>query len=152
MMAPSPVMSPLSPAPGAPPSPPPSHEVLDSRIAEVEALMASGRWDQIVSVLGSPTDAVYLPLVLQLVYGIARREASSDRVTTSDTDTLAIKAMARLLGVAEESPIAVTLAKRSLRGKRPWSAQKASKSFTAIFLVLGLGMGLLAGYLYTYFF
>ena len=127
-------------------------EVMDSRMPEVERLLSAGNWSGVCDLLGSPEEAAHLPPALQLVYGVARREAMSDNVTTSDTDVLAISAMAHLIGVAEDSPMALLLTKRALRGKRPWATQKASKSFTVIFLVFGLALGLGAGWAYTYFF
>ncbi len=139
----------VSPAlPHAPSSP----EVLDSRVPEVEQLLSNGNWSGVCDLLGSPEEVKNLPPVLQLVYGVARREAMSDKVTTSDTDVLAISAMAQLAGVSEDSPLALMITKRALRGKRPWATQKASKSFTVIFLILGLALGLGAGWAYTYFF
>ncbi len=71
---------------------------------------------------------------------------------TSDSDRLTILAVAELFGVSDDSPIALIVAKRALRSKRPWAKREAPRGpLSILLLALGLGLGGLVGWLVTFY-
>jgi hypothetical protein len=121
-------------------------------LKEVESLVSAGRWQQICDELGAPETMGSLPPALRLVYGIACKESAPPGAPTSDTDRMTIEAVAALLGVGPESPIALVVAKRALRSKRPWAKREAPRGPLAfLLLVLGLGFGGLVGWFLTFY-
>lgn len=119
-------------------------------LAELEALASSGHWQRIVDLLSSSNEPSDLSPTLRLVYAIACKETSDEAQPLGTPERLAITAMSELLGVAPDSPIAVMIAKRMLRSKRPWIKREAPKGPISVLLMLfALGLGALVGWLST---
>jgi hypothetical protein len=137
------------PEPDSPLDPRPVSQVTsqDPRYEPLEKLLDKNDWKQICADFG-PMDGVgKLPPNLGLVAALASHEMSKD----GDPEAIAtaIRCMAGLLGVAEDSPIARVLARRLLR-KNPvrFSERKApparlSLLIVLVALVLGGGIGIL---------
>jgi hypothetical protein len=107
----------------------------DPRYEPLEKLLDANDWKKICEELG-PMDAVgKLPPNLGLVAALACNETSKD----GDPEAIvtAVRCMAGLLGVAEDSPIARVLARRMLR-KNPvrFTERKAPPARTSLFIVL----------------
>lgn len=120
----------------------------DPRYEPLEKLLDKNDWKQIRTELGPMDHVGKLPPNLGLIAALASHEMSKDG--EPEAILIAIRCMAGLLGVAEDSPIARVLARRMLR-KNPvrFSDRKAPPVRTSLFiviaaLVLGGGIGLLA--------
>lgn len=122
---------------------------LDPRLEAIEPAIAKGDWSEIANQLGSDEQAGRLPPNLGLLFALARKESEHDEATArkgTAYNELAIRCMAGLFGVPEQSPIALVLAKRLLR-KNPVSWQKrpappAKVSILLIILVVAVCGGL----------
>lgn len=119
----------------------------DPRCGALEKLLDQNDWKQICAELGPMDEVGKLPPNLGLVAALASHEMSKEG--DSESVRTAIRCMAGLLGVAEDSPMARVLARRMLR-KNPvrFSERKAPPAHTSVFiviaaLVLGGGIGLL---------
>jgi hypothetical protein len=127
---------------------PPALDGRDPRHVALEKLLDQNDWKQIGVELDSFGDLAALPPNLGLVAALAHNENAKD----GDPDAVvnAIRCMAGLLGVAENSPMARVLARRMLR-KNPvrFSERKAPAARTSMLIVLatlvvGGGVGWLA--------
>jgi len=118
----------------------------DAKLAAVERFIGQGRWGEICKELapeGTPHDS--LPPSLRFVYSVARKE-SAGGASTSDTDAQGIQAMAELLGVHERSPLALVMAKRSLRQpQKEWHGEQPKAGLSVFlflaFVAIGCGIG-----------
>ncbi len=120
----------------------------DPRYEPIEKLLDLNDWKTITSELGPMSDVGKLPPNLGLLAALAHNETQKDG--DPDAVATAIRCMAALLGVADESPIARVLARRMLR-KNPvkLSERKAPPAKTSLLIVLatlvgGGGIGWLA--------
>jgi hypothetical protein len=120
----------------------------DPRYEPLEKLLDKNDWKQICTDFGPMDDVGKLPPNLGLVAALASHEMSKDG--DPEAVVTAIRCMAGLLGVAEDSPIARVLARRLLR-KNPvrFSERKAPPArlsflIVLVALVLGGGIGILA--------
>ena len=120
----------------------------DPRYEPIEKLLDLNDWKKITAELGPMSDVGKLPPNLGLLAALAHNESTKDG--DPDAVTTAIRCMAGLLGVAEDSPIARVLARRMLR-KNPvkLSERKAPPAKTSLLIVLatlvgGGGVGWLA--------
>jgi hypothetical protein len=120
----------------------------DPRYEPIEKLLDLNDWKKITDELGPMSDVGKLPPNLGLLAALAHNEATKDG--DPDAVATAIRCMAGLLGVAEDSPIARVLARRMLR-KNPvkLSERKAPPAKTSFLivvatLVVGGGVGWLA--------
>ena len=120
----------------------------DPRYAPIEKLLDLNDWKKITDELGPMSAVGKLPPNLGLLAALAHNEATKDG--DPDAVATAIRCMAGLLGVAEDSPIARVLARRMLR-KNPvkLSERKAPAAKTSLLIVVatlvgGGGIGWLA--------
>lgn len=107
----------------------------DPRYEPLEKLLDQNDWKKICAELGPMDDVGKLPPNLGLVAALACNESSKDG--DPEAIVVAVRCMAGLLGVSEESPIARVLARRMLR-KNPvrFTERKAPPARTSIFIVL----------------
>jgi hypothetical protein len=123
----------------------PSEVPGERRLAGVDLLIERGAWKDIRDKLAAGEAADDLPPALALVYAIARREAGGE---DGGATPLAIKSMAALLGVAEDSAAALVLAKRLLRQNpvahlaRKGASTARTLGVVAVALVVGVLVGL----------
>jgi hypothetical protein len=128
-----------------PPSAGPSVEDMrsfDAVLTELEPLLAETNWDAVLNKLQQYES---LPPQLALLYAIAQRE----REATGDADAVAIRAVAALLCLPEDSHTALVIAKRLIR-RNPvaWQKRKAPSVRSSIMIALLVAVvGALAGYL-----
>jgi hypothetical protein len=120
----------------------------DPRYEPIEKLLDLNDWKKITDELGPMSDVGALPPNLGLLAALAHNEATKDG--DPEAVPMAIRCMASLLGVAEDSPIARVLARRMLR-KNPikLSERQAPPARTSLLIVLatlvgGGGIGWLA--------
>jgi hypothetical protein len=120
----------------------------DPRYEPIEKLLDLNDWKKITDELGPMSDVGKLPPNLGLLAALAHNEAKKDG--DPDAVATAIRCMAGLLGVADDSPIARVLARRMLR-KNPvkLSERQAPPARTSLMivvatLVVGGGVGWLA--------
>lgn len=120
----------------------------DPRYAPIEKLLDLNDWKKITDELGPMSDVGKLPPNLGLLAALAHNETKKDG--DPEAVATAIRCMAGLLGVADDSPIARVLARRMLR-KNPvkLSERKAPPARTSMLIVLatlvgGGGIGWLA--------
>lgn len=120
----------------------------DPRYEPIEKLLDRNDWKKITDELGPMSDVGKLPPNLGLLAALAHNETKKDG--DPDAVATAIRCMAGLLGVADDSPIARVLARRMLR-KNPvkLSERKAPPARTSMLIVLatlvgGGGIGWLA--------
>ncbi|HEX2677470.1 MAG TPA: hypothetical protein VHM19_12540 [Polyangiales bacterium] len=119
-------------------------------LPDVDALIEQGKWHELRALLETKApEPAQLPPTLALLYSIAVKEDAASEDTTQtrrvDVDLLGIRAMADLLGISEQSPSALLLAKRMLR-RRPleWNQKpprRISFLVVAIALLVGIGAG-----------
>jgi hypothetical protein len=120
----------------------------DPRHAPIEKLLDLNDWKSITDELGPMSDVGKLPANLGLLAALAHNETKKDG--EPEAVAVAIRCMADLLGVADDSPIARVLARRMLR-KNPvkLSERQAPPARTSLLIVLatlvgGGGIGWLA--------
>jgi hypothetical protein len=120
----------------------------DPRYEPLEKLLDLNDWKKIGDELGPMSDVGKLPPNLGLLAALAHNESAKDG--DPDAGAAAIRCMAGLLGVSEDSPIARVLARRMLR-KNPvkLTERQAPPARTSFFivlitLVLGGGVGFIA--------
>jgi len=120
----------------------------DPRYEAIEKLFDLNDWNKIRDELGAMGDVGKLPPNLGLVAAVAHNEAAKDG--DPESIAIAIRCMAGLLGVAEDSPVARVLARRILRKNpvklrdRQAPAARTSLMIVLLTLVLGGGVGWLA--------
>ena len=120
----------------------------DPRYEAIEKLLDLNDWKKIGNELGAMGDVGKLPPNLGLVAALAHNEAAKDG--NPEAIAIAIRCMAGLLGVADDSPIARVLARRILRKnpvklrERQAPPARTSMLIVLITLVLGSGVGWLA--------
>jgi hypothetical protein len=118
----------------------------DPRLAPLEALLDKNDWQRVHAELGVMDPSAPLPPNLLLVASIAAYELAKEG--DSAAVAAAIRAMAALLGVAENSPIARVLARRLLRKnpvritERAAPPARTSALIVVIALLIGGGVGL----------
>jgi hypothetical protein len=117
-------------------------------VEALERLLDANDWKKVGAELGALEDLDKLPPNLALVAALAHNENAKDGEPAAVTS--AIRSLAKVLGVAEDSPIARVLARRMLR-KNPvrFSERKAPPARTSLLivvatLIVGSGVGWLA--------
>ncbi len=119
----------------------------DVRMAKLDPLVERSAWEQVVKELGDERDVTP---TIQLLRAMAQRELMPDRDKKAAAVTReAIAALAEILGVPENSPTALLLAKRLLRRNRSPGAVAPSKGLSASVLLAGLAVGAGVGWLIT---
>lgn len=117
-----------------------------SKVAEIERLVDRAAWKEIAQNLGPGAEAEELSPALALIYAVARRESAGDDAASQATQ-LAIESMAKVLGVAPESPLSLVLAKRMLR--KPPAATSApgapARQRVVTWLIIAMVVGFVAG-------
>lgn len=114
------------PAPGKSPK----LEQLDQQVAEIEPLLATSNWAGVIEVLKKQEA---LPPPLALLYAVALKE----RGEQGDAQGLAIRSVAALLCVPENSETALVIAKRLLRTNPvTWKERRAPSAGISIGIVL----------------
>ena len=120
----------------------------DPRYEPLEKLLDLNDWKKIGAELGPMSDVGKLPPNLGLLAALAHNEVAKDG--NADAATAAIRCMAGLLGVSDESPIARVLARRMLRKnpvkltERQAPPARISLIIIVVTLVLGGGVGFVA--------
>jgi hypothetical protein len=120
----------------------------DPRYEPLEKLLDLNDWKKIGAELGSLDDVGKLPPNLGLVAALAHNENAKEGDPAAAA--IAIRCMAGLLGVSDDSPIARVLARRMLRKNpvkfrdRQAPPAKTSLLIVLLTLVLGGGVGWLA--------
>ena len=120
----------------------------DPRYEPIEKLLDLNDWRKIADELGSMDEVGKLPPNLGLVAALAHNENAKGG--DHDAAVIAIRCMAGLLGVSEDSPIARVLARRMLRKnpvklrERQAPPARTSLLIVLVTLVLGGGVGWLA--------
>jgi hypothetical protein len=120
----------------------------DPRYEPLEKLLDTNDWKKIAAEVGPMDDVGKLPPNLGLLAALAHNEISKDG--NPDAAAAAIRCMAGLLGVDEDSPIARVLARRMLRknpvklSERQAPPARTSFLIVVITLVLGGGVGFVA--------
>ena len=120
----------------------------DPRYEPLEKLLDTNDWKKIAAEVGPMDDVGKLPPNLGLLAALAHNEVSKDG--NPDAAAAAIRCMAGLLGVDEDSPIARVLARRMLRknpvklSERQAPPARTSFLIVVITLVLGGGVGFVA--------
>jgi hypothetical protein len=123
--------------------------VVDPRIHELEILVSRGKWDRVVEVLAADRDGLIPPMAL--LCAVAAKEAVTPPSWGRETDQLAIEAMACMLGVQPDSPLALVFAKRILRRPTtPWR-EPPSRGVTWVLLLLFIALGGVLGWIATVF-
>ncbi|MBS2014323.1 MAG: hypothetical protein JST00_15660 [Deltaproteobacteria bacterium] len=118
---------------------------VDPRVEELEKLLDANDWKGIARSLGGIEEIGKLPPNLGLVAALADVEGSKE--ASPETITTAIRCMAGLLGVSEDSPIARVLARRMLRknptrfSERQAPPARLSLLIVLVTLVVGGGVG-----------
>jgi hypothetical protein len=115
----------------------------DPRYEPLEKLLDLNDWKKIGAELGAMSDVGKLPPNLGLLAALAHNENAKDG--DPDAAAAAIRCMAGLLGVSDDSPIARVLARRMLR-KNPVKlterqAPPARTSLLIVLITLALGGG-----------
>lgn len=117
----------------------------DPRYAALEKLLDVNDWRAVASELGALEDAGKLPPNLGLLAALAHNESSA--AGHPDSVPTAIRCVAAIFGVPQESPIARVLARRILRKNptrlrdRPAPPARVSFFIIAVTLVLSGGLG-----------
>jgi hypothetical protein len=120
----------------------------DPRYEPLERLLDLNDWKKIGDELGPMSDVGKLPPNLGLLAALAHNETAKDG--DPDAAATAIRCMAGLLGVDDDSPIARVLARRMLRKnpvkltERQAPPARTSLLIVLVTLVLGGGVGWLA--------
>ena len=120
----------------------------DPRYEPLEKLLDLNDWKKIGAELGPMSDVGKLPPNLGLLAALAHNEVAKDG--NPEAATAAIRCMAGLLGVSEDSPIARVLARRMLRKnpvkltERQAPPARTSLLIVLVTLVLGGGVGFVA--------
>jgi len=120
----------------------------DPRYEPLEKLLDLNDWKKISDELGPMSDVGKLPPNLGLLAALAHNEIAKDG--NPDAATAAIRCMAGLLGVSDDSPIARVLARRMLRKnpvkltERQAPPARTSLLIVLVTLVLGGGVGFVA--------
>lgn len=118
---------------------------VDVKLAEIEPLLKQTHWGAVADLL-SKQETLSPPLAL--LYAVALRERDTKG---RDPERIAIRAVAALLCVPEESETALVVAKRILRRnpvgwqKRPAPSARVSFLIIAIVLLAGAAVGFLLG-------
>lgn len=118
----------------------------DPRLAELDPLLASSSWREIMRILGPPEQVEKLPPTLALIYAVAQRE-SAGNASATPANELAIRSMAAIYGIAPGSTTALVLAKRLLRqNPATWRTKPAPPARLSVLIIgvavaLGLGVG-----------
>jgi hypothetical protein len=121
----------------------------DARLLRIEPLVARSAWDQVLVEL---THERELTPLLTLIRLIARREIdpSSDAQARHAAAHEATSAVATLLGVTDESPLALVVAKRLLRkNPRDLRSRHASTGVSVGIIVAGVVIGVGLGFVLT---
>jgi hypothetical protein len=116
----------------------------DVRFAKLDPMVERSAWEQVSKEL----EAKDLPPTLQLLRVMARRELVDDKSAVALTRE-AIKALAMLLEVPENSPTALLLAKRLLRRNRAPAQGRPSTGLSFGVVLMGLALGIGVGWLVT---
>lgn len=120
----------------------------DPRYEPLEKLLDANDWKKIGAELGPMDEIGKLPPNLGLLAALAHNEVAKDG--DPDAAAAAIRCMAGLLGVEEESPIARVLARRMLRKnplkltERQAPPARTSLLIVLVTLVVGGGVGFVA--------
>ncbi len=117
----------------------------DPRYAAIEKLLDANDWKAVGDQLGTLDDVGKLPPNLGLLAAVAHNEATP--VGHPESVAIAIRCVAAIFGVPEESPIARVLARRLLRKNptrlrdRPAPPARISLLIIAVTLLLSAGLG-----------
>ena len=130
--------------------------VLDPRLEELETMIGRGDWGAIAAKLGPFENAGTLPPQLGLIYAIAENEVQllprGGRVEANNTTDLALRCVASMCNVPEQSGFALVIAKRLLRKnpttfRGPVTVLPAPKSTSPLLLLAMLVVGAAVGWL-----
>ncbi len=129
--------------------------VLDPRLEELEPMIGRGDWGAIAAKLGPFDNAGALPPQLGLIYAIAENEVQliprGGRAETNNATDLALRCVASMCNVPEQSGFALVIAKRLLR-KNPTTLRgqvvvpAARKSPSPVLLIVMLVVGAALGW------
>jgi hypothetical protein len=118
--------------------------------AELEPLVRKASWYEVIAWMEEKyPGGTSLPPGLALLYAIALKEAPTDVARTpmaAQADRLGIRAVSELLGVGDDTAIALVVAKRTLRKRQlEWQKEppkRVSITLMLIALVIGAAVGL----------
>jgi len=118
------------------------------RLATLERLVGSGKWSEALDFLEAARQSYQLNATERLLWSLAHTQAEAGK-STSDTHRVAIDAMSEILGVSQESPLALVVAKRALRNvPLAWRQRPAPKPFLSFLIIIaGAGLGGAIGYM-----
>ena len=121
---------------------------VDEHLLQLERLIGSGKWSEALDLLSEPRRAGTLSARDRLLWAIAQKEDAHGQ-STSEAHRVGIEAMSELLGVNPDSPLALIVAKRSLRTvSGAWRHRPAPKPFYSfLIMIMGLVFGGGIGYL-----
>lgn len=134
----------------AEPSPAGTTSLDPTAATELEPLIRKANWHEVASWIEQKyPGGTGLSPALSLIYAVALKEAPSDGARAplaAQADVLGVRALSGLLGVSEDSALALVIAKRALR-TRPLEWQKAppkrvSITLMLIALIVGAAVGL----------
>jgi hypothetical protein len=112
---------------------------VDPRLERIEPTIDEGNWQGVRTMLGSIEDAGRLPPTLGLIAAIAHSETAGEHGSPGASE-LAIRCMASMFAVGNDSPIGRVLAKRLLRKNPRTSPQQSAPhtrgSVAIVFIVL----------------
>ncbi len=98
----------------------------------LEGLIGQNQWARVVELLEPCADV--MPAAHQLLYAVALRESGAEGDLARRADALSIRALATLLDVPDQSPVALMLARRVQR--RNWRQAPAPKPRVQFALVV----------------
>ena len=121
---------------------------VDPRLEQIEPIIDEGNWHTVGKQLGSLEDSGRLPPTLGLVAAVAHSEIAGE-AGCPEANELAIRCMAGVFGLGDESAISRVLAKRLLRRNQRVAPTRPSMAASLAFVLIAifLAVGLVGGYL-----
>jgi hypothetical protein len=120
---------------------------IDPRLTDLDPLLSTGSWGEIMKLLGPPEAVERLPPTLALIYAVAQRESAGDASATP-ANVLAIRSVAAIYGIPAGSVTALVLAKRLLRqNPAAWRSKPAPPAkFSVLIIAVALALGAAVGW------
>jgi hypothetical protein len=112
----------------------PAHPIPDDVTQTIEALVSQGRWQQVVDLLTQRADKLTPAQALLFAVAIRELAPAPPEDDLRKADSLALHSLAALMGVANDSPVALMLARRMVR--RNWRSAPAPRTRTSLFIIL----------------